>query len=62
MALRVRNLDPTAEEFESNDVRREKVIAGNSETTIYIGPLAPGRYEFLSEFNPKTAHGHVIVK
>jgi hypothetical protein len=43
-------------------LNREKVIAGKSKATIYIGPLAPGRYSFEGEFNPKTAQGVIIAQ
>ncbi len=59
--LRVINEDPTPEEFESFELNREKVIAGNSQTVIFIGPLAPGIYPFFGEFFPKTAQGAVVV-
>lgn len=62
VTLVVKNLDPTPEEFESLELRREKVVAGGQEITIYIGPLRPGRYEFFGDFNPKTARGHIVVK
>jgi hypothetical protein len=60
--LHVKNLDPTAEEFESYELNREKVIAGNSEAIIFIGPLDKGIYPFFGEFFPKTAQGRVIVE
>ena len=62
IVLVVRNLDPTPEEFESVSLRREKVIPGNSEGLVYIGPLSPGRYDFFGDFNQKTAQGVIIVK
>jgi hypothetical protein len=62
IALVVKNEDPTPEEFESIQLRREKVIPGGQETTVYIGPLKPGRYEFFGDFNPKTARGYIVVK
>jgi hypothetical protein len=43
-------------------LNREKVIAGRSTATIYIGPLAPGRYPFVGEYNEKTAKGAVVAK
>lgn len=55
--LRIFNLDPTPEEFESYELNREKVIVGNSQTVIFIGPLLPGAYPYFGEFNPKTAQG-----
>jgi hypothetical protein len=60
--LVVNNLDDTPEEFESHDLNREVLIQGNSSASIYIGPLAPGRYKFEGEFSPETAQGVIIVK
>ena len=60
--LIVRNSDPTPEEFESTELRREKVIPGGTEGIIYVGPLAPGTYEFFGDFNPKTARGQIVAK
>jgi two-component system sensor histidine kinase QseC len=60
--LLVKNLDPTPEEFESYELNREKVISGNSQTVIFIGPLPPGEYPFFGEFYPKTAQGKVRVE
>jgi len=60
--LVVENHDATPEEFESYELNREKIIAGNSKTTVFIGPLEPGRYPFFGEFNPATAQGAIIVK
>jgi len=60
--LLIINQDPTSEEFESYELNREKVIAGNSKAVIFIGPLAPGEYPFFGEFFPKTAQGKVIVE
>jgi hypothetical protein len=62
IALLVKNDDPTPEEFESTELRREKVVAGGEQITVYIGPLKPGRYEFFGDFNPKTARGHIVAK
>jgi hypothetical protein len=60
--LTVENRDATPEEFESHELNREKVIAGNGSATIYIGPLDPGRYPFFGEFNEATAQGVIVVK
>jgi hypothetical protein len=60
--LIVKNTDPTAEEFESYEMNREKVIPGNSQAVIFIGPLKEGRYPFFGEFFPKTAQGMVVVE
>ena len=60
--LVIRNEDPTPEEFDSTQLRREKVIPGGSEATLYVGPLPPGTYEFIGEFHPDTARGRLIVR
>jgi len=60
--LVVKNLDPTAEEFESQDLKREKIIAGNSQATLSIGPLKPGTYRFFGDYNEKTAKGRIVAK
>ena len=60
--LIVENRDPTPEEFESHTLNREKVIAGKSTATIFIGPLKPGRYPFVGEYNEKTAQGVIVVQ
>lgn len=60
--LRVRNADPTPEEFESYELNREKVIMGGSTATLFIGPLRPGEYPFFGEFYPKTAQGKIIAE
>jgi len=60
--LIVFNDDPTAEEFESYELNREKVIAGGSKAVIFIGPLPVGTYPFFGEFYPKTAQGTVVVE
>jgi plastocyanin domain-containing protein len=62
IALVVKNEDPTPEEFESTELRREKVVPGGQQITVYIGPVKPGRYEFFGDFNPTTARGHIIAK
>ena len=60
--LVIRNADPTPEEFESRTLHREKVIPGGGETTVFVGPLSAGTYEFFGDFNPKTAQGRLIAK
>jgi hypothetical protein len=60
--LIVRNADSTPEEFESIELRREKVVPGGQEIIVYVGPLQPGTYEFFGDFHPQSARGHLIVK
>ena len=60
--LVIDNQDASAEEFESHALKREKVIPGKSKVPIFIGPLKPGRYPFVGEFNQSTAKGLVIAE
>lgn len=60
--LNVKNLDSTAEEFESYELNQEKVIPGGQEVTLHIEPLKAGHYPFVGEFNEDTAKGVLIAK
>lgn len=60
--LNVINADPTPEEFESHELNREKVVAGNSAIKVFVGPLSPGVYPFFGDFNQATAQGKLVVK
>jgi plastocyanin len=62
LKLLVKNLDPTPEEFESHDLKREKVIPGKGQATISIGPLKPGTYKFVGEYHEATAKGQIVAK
>jgi plastocyanin len=58
----VKNLDATAEEFESYDLNREKIVAGNGEITVSIGPLKAGTYKFFGDFHQDSANGTIVAK
>ncbi len=60
--LVVDNQDATAEEFESHDLRREKIIPANSKASVWVGPLPAGEYKFFGEFHQDTAQGKLIAK
>ena len=60
--IEVINSDITPEEFESKELKIEKVIAGNSRGTVRIGPLKAGTYPFVGEFHEDTAKGTIIVE
>jgi len=62
LKLVVKNLDPTPEEFESHDLKREKVIPGKGQATISLGPLKPGTYKFVGEYHERTAQGQLVAK
>jgi Cupredoxin-like domain len=56
------NEDPTPEEFESHEMKVEKVIPGKSKGVVRVGPLKPGRYPFFGEFHEATAKGTLIAE
>jgi len=60
--LTVHNQDSTPEEFESHPLNREKVVPGGAKVVVYIGPLKPGRYAFIGEYNEATAKGVVVAE
>ncbi|BCK88453.1 hypothetical protein MIZ01_2257 [Sideroxyarcus emersonii] len=60
--LQIENQDATAEEFDSYALNREKVVTGHGSATLYIGPLNPGRYPFMGEFNQATAQGVIVAE
>jgi hypothetical protein len=62
VTITVVNEDATPEEFESNPMKVEKVIAGKSRAVVRIGPLKPGRYPFIGEYHEATAKGVVIAE
>jgi len=59
--LRVKNLDSSAMEFESDSLHAEKVISGNSEAVIRLKPLEPGRYEFYDDYHQEST-GVLVVR
>ena len=60
--LIVVNQDATAEEFESYELNREKVVAGNTSIIVWVGPLKPGRYPYFGDFHADIAKGALIVR
>lgn len=60
--LIVVNQDATAEEFESHELNREKVVTGNASINVYVGPLKAGRYPYFGDFHQDTAQGVLIAR
>ena len=56
------NQDSTPSEFESNDFNREKIVLPGSSVTVFVGPLARGRYRFFDDFHQSTGNGALIVE
>src|SRR3974390_714984 len=62
VTLTVVNEDATPEEFDSSALKVERVVGGKSKGVVRIGPLKPGRYPFVGEYNEATAKGVVIAE
>lgn len=60
--LIVYNEDDTVEEFESLDLKREKLIPPHSKITLLVGPLKPGEYKFFGDFHQETAQGTIVAE
>jgi hypothetical protein len=59
--LIIRNEQTTPVEFESTSLHREKVVPPGAATSVFVGPLKPGRYEFFDDFHPAT-RGVIVVQ
>jgi plastocyanin len=62
VTLVVTNTDAGAEEFDSSDLKREKLIPAGATARILVGPLPPGDYRFEGEYHADTAHGTLVVR
>jgi hypothetical protein len=60
--LLVRNSDDTADEFESTDLNREKLVPAGQTVTVFLGPLNPGEYKFFGDFHQDTARGVLVAQ
>lgn len=60
--LVVDNQDGSAEEFESHELNREKIVPAKSKAVIYVGPLQAGRYPFFGDFNPAVTRGVLVAE
>ena len=59
--LHVTNQRASASEFESFELRREKIVPAGEQVVVYVGPLRSGTYDFFDDFNP-TTRGHLIAR
>jgi plastocyanin len=60
--LEVSNEGKTAMEFESRDLKQEKVIPPGGKATLTINAMKPGEYRFFDEFHEKTGQGTLLAK
>jgi len=60
--LEVSNQGKTAIEFESRDLKQEKVVPPGGKATLTINALKAGEYRFFDEFHEKTGQGKIVAK
>jgi Cupredoxin-like domain len=60
--VRVTNADPTAIEFESFELHRERVVQPGESITVYLPALAPGRYPFFDDFHHDSTQGAIVAE
>ena len=58
--LIIKNTRTMPSEFESAELGREKVVPGSTTLDLWIGPLKPGKYQYIDEFNPPVS-GWVVA-
>ena len=59
--IEVENQDSTPAEFESSDLRIEKIVAPGGRITVMAGPLKPGTYRFFDDYHRDTAVGSLTA-
>lgn len=60
--LEVTNSGTSPAEFESVQLKKEKVIAGGNSSVIVIRTLDPGTYDFFDDFHIDLPHAKIIAK
>lgn len=60
--IEIYNIGQSAAEFESVQLRKEKVLAPGAQSFVVIAPLTPGEYKFFDDFHSQTAQGVIVVK
>jgi hypothetical protein len=60
--LELRNTGETPAEFESGELRKEKVLSPNSTSILVFRTLDPGQYVFFDDFHPDAAKAVIVSK
>jgi plastocyanin len=60
--LVITNRDGAAEEFESKDLRIEKVVPAGKTIRLKMPALKSGTYGFVGEWHEKTAKGRIVAE
>ena len=60
--IEVANQNAKAIEFESKDLKQEKVIAPGKTAIVTLNALKPGEYKYFDEFQQSTGQGKIVAK
>lgn len=60
--LVVTNKDGAPEEFESKDLRIEKIVPAGKSVRIRVPSLKVGAYRFVGEYHEATAKGRIVAE
>jgi Cupredoxin-like domain len=60
--IELRNSGATPAEFESNELRKEKVLAPDSTSVLVFRTLDPGEYPFFDDFHPDAPKAVLVAK
>jgi plastocyanin len=62
IVIQLANQDATPAEFESKELRVEKVVAGGGSITVKVRALKPGRYRFFDDYHEATTQGFLVAQ
>ncbi|WP_395609979.1 cupredoxin domain-containing protein [Pseudomonas sp. B22129] len=59
--IQLTNNDDSVDEFESYDMKFEKIVVPGNTITVFAGPMHPGTYSFFDDYHPDQAKGTVTA-
>ncbi len=62
IVLELVNTGETPAEFESKELRKEKVLAPGTSSTLVLRALDPGEYDFIDDFHPEAPASVLVAK
>jgi hypothetical protein len=62
IVIELANQDATPAEFESKELRVEKVVPGGGSIAVKVRALKPGRYRFFDDYHEATAEGFLVAR
>jgi len=60
--IEISNQGKSPMEFESKDLKQEKVLAAGAKSSVVINPLKPGTYIFFDEHHMDAPKGQIVAK